>query len=89
MPEIATYKVGDNVLTERERLAEIAKIARNQLSHDVDLPKSPQVLINGSRLSIKEIPMPPEIIAFHVGTGGGLYLPEAERTYVRGRVWTI
>ena len=81
-------------MTEDERLSEIAEIAHNQLSHDVDLPKSPRVLINGIQLSIREIP-----VGFNLGDGRrllipcpmnmGFVLPECERTYVNGRTWTI
>lgn len=87
MPEIATSIVKGGVLTERERLTEIDEIAHNQLSHETDLPKSPQVLINGSRLSFKEIPLPPQIIELH--EGGGYALPESERTYIQNRTWTL
>ena len=87
MPDICTSIVEGGVMTEAQRLAEITELAKDQLSPSTDLPKSPRVLINGVQLSIKEIPMPPQIIGLH--RGGGFYLPEAERTYVRGRTWTI
>jgi len=87
MPDICTSIVEGGVMTEAQRFAEIAELAKDQLSQATDLPKSPRVLINGSQLSIKEIPMPPQIIAFH--RGGGFHLPKAEHTYVRGRTWTI
>ena len=74
-------------MTEDERLKEIAEIAHNQLSHEVDLPKSPQVLINGIRISIKEIPVGFNLIPYSQDTG--FVLPECERTYVKGRTWTI
>ena len=87
MPDICTSIVEGSVLTERERLVEIDEIAHNQLSHEIDLPKSPRVLINGSQLSIKEIPLPPQIIELH--EGGGYAMPESERTYIQGREWTF
>ena len=49
-------------ITDRER--EIAHIAKDQLSHDTDLPPARMVTINGKRIRVKEIPVDPN--AFNV-----------------------
>ena len=78
------------------RAQEIAKIARNQLSHDVDLPrvKIRDQLVKFDFLQdsyaerdIHEIPVNPKILEETLE--GYSYLPECERTYVRGREWSI
>ena len=51
---------GGYSLAENEaRLSEINKIAANQLSHEVDLPPSKRVVINGERITPKEVPFDP------------------------------
>ena len=75
---------------------EIAKIAQNQLSHDVDLPRKQlrDKLVKFEFLKdsyaqrdIKEIPINPHILEQIVE--GNSDLPESERTYIRGREWGI
>ena len=68
MPLIAQRK-GERVrlgrsirMTNLER--EIAHIAKDQLSHDTDLPPARMITINGKRIRVKEIPVDPN--AFNV-----------------------
>ena len=81
-------------MTETQRLREIEDIAKNQLSHKTDLPKSEQIRLNGKRVSIREIPfssIPTSMfsIGLPVGVTPFTYLPPEERTYIKGRDWTI
>lgn len=78
------------------REQEIAEIARNQLSHDVDLPriKIRDQLVKFEFMEdsycereVHEIPIDPKILEETVE--GYSYIPESERTYIRGREWTI
>ena len=68
---------------------EINKIAKNQLSHTVDLPPKKQLMVNGRRF-LAEFPMNPMLME-HVfpSSTNQSYLPEKERTYVTGRDFTI
>jgi len=75
-------------LTARERIIEINKIAQNQLKQSTDLPPNKQLLINGKRITIKEIPMDPMAMDA-IFPSDHPYLPEAERTYIKGREWSI
>jgi len=75
---------------ERERLKEIREIAKNQLSHTADLPPKNQLMVDGERFYVDEFPMNP-ILMERIFPSPALksYLPEEERTYVRGRDFTI
>lgn len=74
---------------ERERLREINEIAKDQLSHTVDLPKT-RPMVKGKRFYAQEFPMDPALIdsVFPAPTRQS-FLPPAERTYIEGRTFTI
>jgi len=69
---------------------EIRKIAKNQLSHTVDLPPKKQLMVNGSRFYVHEYPMSPALMErIFPSQMNQSYLSKEERTYVRGRDFTI
>ena len=65
--------------TERSRLRKIKEIAKNQLNHTADLPPTKQLMVDGERF-VAEFPMDPVLMS---------RLPRAERTFVKGRDFTI
>ena len=75
---------------ERARLREINEIAKNQLSHTADLPPIKQLMVAGKRFYVQEFPMDPALInSVFPSPGHKSFLPPAERTYVKGRDFTI
>ncbi len=78
-------------------MSRITRIARNQLSHDVDLPrvqirdrlvKFEFMKDSYAQRDVKEIPLEPKGY-WLTNIPYKDYLPEAERTYVNGRTNTI
>jgi len=69
-------------------LEEIKAIAKNQLSHKTDLPRNKRVLIGHNQVTFKEIPMDPLLMDL-IFPSPHPFLPEAERTYVEGREFSI
>ena len=67
-----------------KRNREIARISKNQLSHDVDLPRN-QHMRKGKREEIYEIPVDSSYFEHR----SNYVLPPQERTYIEGRTWTI
>ena len=71
-------------------MREIHEIAKHQRTHKVDLPKDKRVRLRGARVYIREIPHTASgSIGLPLGVTPHTYLPPAERTYVKGREWSI
>ena len=82
-------------MTEEERLAEIEKLAKNQLSHKKDLPPRRRTRTNGKRVRVTEVPYNPFVMGIIAISGGKIYHwksspPRPWPGYtVKGRYWTI
>jgi len=75
-------------LTEKSRLREIRRISKNQLEQETDLPHPKRISVEGKRSYVKVFPMNP-LIMDKIFPSAHPDMPEAERTYIRGREWSI
>ena len=67
-------------------LKEVRSLRWKQLSHDTDLPRK-RKRIKGKRVDIEEIP---ENDAYFNDYPSKIdFLPKAEHTYIKGRIWTM
>ena len=82
-------------MDEAERLAEIAELAKNQLSHKRDLPRRGETKVRKKWLAVKEIPCDPDYIEYLIIVGKKIYHWKSEPPpvwpgcTVCGREWTI
>ena len=63
-------------MTEKERVQEIERLTKGQLSHATDLPRSKRIWIKGKRISFREIPYSPDWVEGFATSTGKVQVPQ-------------